>query len=105
MDTEPNCYEVTYRVYEGDNRAGGMVERTATVKELHEAIRYDNGGCGILSIKPKYIYVWDYEIPFEDLHAAVKKHKEIHEQRKQKEKIARLEQELAEAKARLKDSV
>lgn len=101
MSLDPNCYEVTYRVYGGDNRAGGIVEKTATVKELHEANYYDNGGRSLISVKPKFVHVWDHEVPFGAVKAAVRSHKEMQEKKKQKEKVARLEQELAEAKAKL----
>ena len=101
MSLKPNCYEVTYQVYEGDNRCGGMVIKSATIKDLHQVERFNNYHNRVRSVKPKYVKVWDTEIDWSMIKAAIIVHRGQEKKKKEKDEILRLEKELAAAKAKL----
>ena len=81
----PNMYQVTYQVMEGDNYAGGWVTKTAIVETLGDCERFKN----VLSVKDCY-YILEIgdEIPHESVNAAMadrKRLRAIEDKKKERE--------------------
>lgn len=95
---KPNQYLVTYQVMEGNNYAGGWVERTKYIKDLSKLTSFTRND--ILSVQPVYVEIFD-ALNDNTINAAINEAKKEEEKEKAEREVERAERRLKQAQDRL----
>jgi hypothetical protein len=96
MKNKPNAYRVNYLVMEGDNYAGGWVNRFADVIALGEVERYSN----IESVVPVFIECGE-ALSDEEIQNTIDSVRENRRQEEKRQAVLRAEIALEAAKSKL----